>query len=345
MSKVALSLVAVWAVLISAALTGRFRRFALTRGLLDVPNERSSHVTPTPRGGGVAIVITVLLALPLLYALHGIQNMELLGLFGAGALAAAVGYADDRGLITLRPRLAAHFGAAIIVVGCIGVGSISNALALSPSLSWLAAVLGTLYVVWMLNLTNFMDGIDGLASTQIITVCLGGALCAYLSLHALSSAIAGALVLAFATAGFLVWNWPPAKIFMGDAGSGFLGVTLASLSLIAGNESPPLFWAWLILSGVFIVDATITLFVRIGRHEAFYMAHRSHAYQHAAQRFTHRRVTLSVALINIVWLLPLSIVATEGRVNAPLALVIAYAPLTAIAIAFRAGQPNSVTVE
>lgn len=104
-----LAIVCIAATLLSAALTGAFRRYALTRGLLDVPNERSSHHTPTPRGGGVAIVLTMLLALPALGLLHVLPWRVVGGLAGAGAVAALVGYADDHGLVSVLPRLGAHF--------------------------------------------------------------------------------------------------------------------------------------------------------------------------------------------------------------------------------------------
>ena len=138
--------------------------------------------------------------------------------------------------------------------------------------------------------------------------------------------IAFALTLAAATAGFLRWNWPPARIFMGDAGSGFLGVLLGALTLVAGTVSPALLWSCAILAGVFVVDATTTLMRRIVRHEKFYHAHRSHAYQHAARRYGHLRVTVAVAAINVLWLLPWALLASRGTLHGAVALALAYNP-------------------
>jgi Fuc2NAc and GlcNAc transferase len=145
-------------------------------------------------------------------------------------------------------------------------------------------------------------------------------------------------LLAAATLGFLVWNFPPAKIFMGDAGSGFLGLMLAALSLQAAVLRPVLFWCWVVLLGVFVVDATVTLIRRLLRGERVYEAHRSHAYQHAAIAFgAHRPVTLAVAAINVCWLLPWALAIAAGWVAGVVGLVLAYVPLVALALRFRAG--------
>jgi Fuc2NAc and GlcNAc transferase len=146
-------------------------------------------------------------------------------------------------------------------------------------------------------------------------------------------------ILAAATLGVLVWNWPPAKIFMGDGGSGFIGLMLAALSLQAAWVSPNLFWSWLILLGVFIVDATVTLILRVSRGQRFYEAHRSHAYQYAAQRFgAHLPVILIVGTINAVWLFPLAFLVARGSIDGLLGVAIAYLPLIAVTLWLKAGR-------
>ena len=204
-------------------------------------------------------------------------------------------------------------------------------------LGWLGSGLATLYLVWLINLTNFMDGIDGIAAVECITVSFGGVLLYVLSGPS-SLQWLMPLMLASACLGFLVWNWPPAKIFMGDVGSGFLGFMLAALSLQAARLSPRLFWGWVILLGIFVVDATFTLLRRIMRGERFYEAHRTHAYQYAARRFGHRPVTLAVARSMPVAAASRD-VAASGAVDGLIGVVIAYVPLCAAAIWFRAGQP------
>ncbi|MCF8976462.1 glycosyl transferase, partial [Pseudomonas edaphica] len=139
------------------------------------------------------------------------------------------------------------------------------------------------------------------------------------------------------------WNFPKARIFMGDAGSGFLGITLGVLSLQAAWVSPQLLWSWLILLGVFITDATWTLLRRLLRGDKVYEAHRSHAYQFASRQFgKHAPVTLVVAAINIGWLLPMALLVGNGTVDGFLGLLVAYLPLIALAVKFRAGEkePN-----
>jgi Fuc2NAc and GlcNAc transferase len=204
---------------------------------------------------------------------------------------------------------------------------------------WVAQVFGALLIVWLLNLYNFMDGIDGIAGVEAVTVCAGGAAVAFLVGYP-AGALA-CLLLAGASAGFLMWNYPPAKIFMGDAGSGFLGVVFGVLAVDAARYAPQLFWCWLILLGGFIVDATVTLLRRLMQFERVYEAHRTHAYQHASRAFGHRRVTLAFGAINLLWLLPLALSVAAGWLPGDLALVIAWLPLVALALYWRSGQPET----
>jgi Fuc2NAc and GlcNAc transferase len=146
------------------------------------------------------------------------------------------------------------------------------------------------------------------------------------------------LILVAAAAGFLCWNWPPAKIFMGDAGSGFIGFMFGVLALRAGWTDPVLFWGWTILLGVFVVDATLTLLRRALTGETFYVAHRSHGYQHAAQRYrAHGPVTVFVGVINVVWLLPIAVAVASDRLDGAIGVLLAYFPLLVLAAHFGAG--------
>lgn len=301
-------------------LTGLLRRYALAASVLDIPNARSSHSTPTPRGGGVAIVLVFLAGILLLYWFSALPAAAFYGLFGAGAWIAVIGFIDDHQHIPARWRLIGHFiGAAW---GLFWLNS------LPFNLGWLGYGLAAFYLVWLLNLYNFMDGIDGIASIEAISVTIGGVLLLGVS------ASYPLLLLLTAVAGFLVWNFPPAKIFMGDAGSGFLGIILGLFSL----QTPHLLTSWLILLGVFIVDATWTLARRFLRGEKVYEAHRSHAYQFASRHYSsHKTVSLAVAAINTFWLLPIALWVGLGHLNALLGLIIAYTPLLLLAIRFKAG--------
>lgn len=321
-------------------LTGVVRQYAFRRRLLDIPNARSSHIVATPRGGGVAIALTTLIALPVLGWMGALPWAHVAGFLGGGGVVAVIGFLDDHAHIARRWRLLAHFGAAAWVVYCLGGLPRLNALGLPLDVGWLGHLLAVVYIVWMLNLTNFMDGIDGIAAIEAVTVS-GSA--AFLSvLVAPGEALwLTPLVLAMATLGFLPWNWPPAKIFMGDAGSGFLGFMVAALSIQAAWSDPALFWSWVILLGVFVVDATVTLLRRTARGERVYEAHRTHAYQHVAQGRGHQAVTIAVAVINSIWLLPLATLVARDAVEGVAGAVVAYLPLLVAAVLLGAGAPPS----
>jgi Fuc2NAc and GlcNAc transferase len=321
-------------------LTGRFRRYALARQLLDIPNARSSHASATPRGGGMAIVLTTLIALPVLGALGALPWPEVWGLLGGGALAGLIGFADDHGHVAPLWRLLGHLAAAWWVLAWLGGLPPLSMLGFALEPGWLGNGLAVVYLAWLLNLTNFMDGIDGIAGLETVTVSLGGVLLYLVAVPGNTEWLAP-LVLASATLGFLVWNWPPAAIFLGDAGSGFLGLMLAALSLEAGWQAPRLFWSWVILLGAFVVDATVVLLRRMARRERFYEAHRSHAYQHAAERWgTHLHVTLAVGAVNVCWLFPWALIVALGSLDGLRGVLIAYAPLVAGALWLGAGEPS-----
>jgi Fuc2NAc and GlcNAc transferase len=185
-----------------------------------------------------------------------------------------------------------------------------------------------------------MDGIDGLAASEGIFVAWGGALLATFATATLSVSEAACLVGA-ACAGFLFWNWPPAKIFLGDVGSGYLGYVIAVLALAAGRLDPVALYAWVILGGAFWVDATLTLVRRALRREALHRAHCSHAYQALARRWgRHQRVTLTVMGINILWLFPWALFAELHPRWAPLSTLAALSPLAVLATIAGAGRPE-----
>lgn len=323
----------------SYLLTWVLRRYALRSDLIDVPNARSSHTVPTPRGGGVAIVCCLLVALPVLAWRELITWTLMWGLWGGGFTVAMVGFLDDHGHVPARWRLLGHFAAAVWVLFWFGGLPPIEFFGNQVHLGLWGHVLAVIWLVWQLNLYNFMDGIDGIASIEAITTCLGVAL-----IYALLGAWADMVVpvlLASAVSGFLIWNFPPARIFMGDAGSGFLGLTIGGLAIHAAWVAPQLLWSWLILLGVFIVDATWTLIRRLLQGVKVYEAHRSHAYQVASRRLgAHRPVTLGVLAVNLLWLLPVALATGIGRIDGVVGMVIAYAPLVWAAAKLKAGQPE-----
>ena len=322
--------------LLSLSLTAYLRHYALAKNIMDVPNHRSSHEVPTPRGGGVAFIVSFLFAIPFVSDFNPFISSVCIALVGSGLSVAIIGFWDDRKPVAARWRLLGHFGASIFALYCLGgLPSLVLGSFIFPA-GYLLNGLAIFYLVWLLNLYNFMDGIDGIAGIEAISVSLSGAFLYYLmgdySLMGLP------LALAAAVAGFLWWNFPAARIFMGDAGSGFLGLILGILSIQAAIVHAQLFWCWLILLGVFIVDSTLTLLCRLQRGCKVYEAHRSHAYQRALCYFNgHVGVTVGVLIINVVWLLPLAIFVAMGYVAGLTGVIIAYIPLIILAVKLKAG--------
>jgi Fuc2NAc and GlcNAc transferase len=322
---------------LSLVLTGLMRRYALQAQLLDRPNERSSHTVPTPRGGGVAIVATFLLLVTVLAALGQIGTPLWAALVASGLVVATLGFLDDRRPLPARWRFAGHLLAAAWVLAWLGPIPPVPILGVAVDLGAAGVALSALYLVWSINLFNFMDGIDGIASLEAIGVACGGAFIWWLVQPGAPWPVA--LLFAASVAGFLAWNFPPARIFMGDAGSGFLGLVVAVLALWSARENTHLFWAWFILGGCFMVDATTTLVRRVRRGERFNEAHRTHAYQYASRRHgSHKVVTLSVVAINTLWLLPLAVAVALHWLDGVAGVAIAFAPLVWLAFHYKAGD-------
>lgn len=322
--------------IISCSLTGLLRRYALASNLVDIPNHRSSHDAPTPRGGGVAFVICFLLTAMTLHYFNLIASAVFQAIIGAGSFVALLGFLDDHGNVPAKWRLLGHFAGCAFALYCLNFPALTIIhWTIHPGV--VVNIVIVFFLVWLLNLYNFMDGIDGIAAVEALTACAGGALLYYFTDQ--GNVIFLPLSLAFSVLGFLIWNFPPAKIFMGDAGSGFLGLTLGILSIQAGAINPNFFWAWLILLGVFIVDATITLIRRGLRGEILSEAHRSHAYQHASRYYgKHLPVTVGILIINVVWLMPIALAVGLGHLNSSIGLLISYTPLIVLAFAFHAGK-------
>jgi Fuc2NAc and GlcNAc transferase len=323
---------------LTMVLTGLMRRFAITRGLLDVPNARSSHVATTPRGGGLAIVLSTAAAILCLALLGVVRPRLALALVGGGGAVAAVGFADDHRPVGAGVRLAVHLFAAVWAVCWLGGFGELAVGARTLHIGWLGDIAAVLGVMWVLNLFNFMDGIDGIAASEAVFIT-AAALAPMQLLGVAGEVSAASLIFGAGTLGFLVWNWPPAKIFMGDVGSGYVGYAVATLALASAGSNPVAVWVWLILGGVFFVDATVTLVRRVMRGERAHQAHRSHAYQWLSRRWaSHRRVTLAVLAINLVWLLPWALLAALRPEYALAAVLLALAPLLVVAVAAGAGR-------
>jgi Fuc2NAc and GlcNAc transferase len=329
-------LIAVSAGLAAAVLTGLVRRMALARGLLDIPNVRSSHSVPTPHGGGAAIVLSVSVACIVLWMRRAIDGNLLIALLG-GLAVAALGFVDDRHHLKAGRRFAVHVMAALWALGWLGglpPVRLGNEVLSSGAAGY---AIGAIGMVWVLNLFNFMDGIDGLAASEGTFVAWGGALVAALG-PAADGVWQPAVIVGAACCGFLLWNWPPAKIFMGDVGSGYLGYLVSVLTVAATRTDPVALCVWLILGGVFWCDATVTMVRRVLRGQSAHTAHRGHAYQQLARRWgQHRRVTLLALGINLLWLLPWAAYAELHPARALACTLAALLPLIALTLLAGAG--------
>ena len=293
--------------LASLGLTYGLRKYALARSLMDIPNARSSHSVPTPRGGGVAIVVSFLVALAIIAATGGLDWSACFALLGAGGFVALVGFLDDHGHIAARWRLLAHFVAAFWALGWLGGAPALQLFGVQFDLGWLGFALTAVYLVWLLNLYNFMDGIDGIAGGVALSAAFGWMfLAANTNQHFVYWV---ALAIAAGSLGFLFHNWSPAKIFMGDAGSTFLGYTFAVLPLLSADEGGDALMLGTLLMWTFIMDAGVTFIRRALKGERVFDAHRTHLYQrlviggykHAQVSALYILLTLLAAALAYAW--------------------------------------------
>lgn len=299
---------------VGAVGAGIARNYARRCALLDQPGERRSHAVPTPRGGGAAIAVALLLATGwLAWTMPG-QRPMLAG-FGAGlAMVSLVGWLDDHRPLSPWSRLAVHVAAAsVFALGTWMQGG-------DPRV----AVLAFVATVVLVNVWNFMDGIDGLAASQAILVAVVPALLAG------GAGLALGLALAASTLGFLPWNFPRARLFLGDSGSGAIGFAIGALVAIAASVGSVEALALSLLPlSAFLLDAGLTLARRILRRERWWQPHVTHAFQHAARRQGHVRVTLAFG----AWTLFATVVAWSFRDMAFTSIIISLVPLYAVGAA------------
>jgi len=297
--------------LIGSVITRLLIAWAPRLGLVQIPNQRSSHIVPTPSGGGAAVAVSVI---GCALALISLGQFPINAAFWLvlGSIVAGLGFADD--VWDLSP--------AIRLVVQVVVVSATVALAWPlPDLQFgyyhlSAAVLSIFIVIaglWWINLFNFMDGIDGLAGSQAVLILAGALGLWFLAEGDVIGQPVWLLGLATvgASIGFLLSNWPPARIFMGDAGSNFLALVILMVMLALVGRGIIGYGAVLALAAVLISDATVTLVRRAARGERPWAAHRQHAYQRLSQRFGHRRVALGYGIATLLWALPLAVLAAE----------------------------------
>ena len=277
--------------LLSFSLTYFIKNYAIKKSLVASVNERSSHTTPTPHGGGIALSLTWFIGLVYLYFTNQIEENLFYALI-CGLAIAIVGLIDD--IIELKPKtrmivFTLASAAGLIIIGGLetlsfGIFEISNI--------FVTSIFAMLLILWFINLTNFIDGINGYVGSEFVFLSLAGFLI---------FGDAHFAVLAVSVLGFLFWNWNKAKIFMGDVGSTLLGYNIAIFTLYYANIETSNLWIWIILFGLFWFDATLTLIRRKLNGEKLSQAHKKHAYQRLTQSgWSHYKVTNYAILVNII---------------------------------------------
>lgn len=274
--------------------------FLVERSMVDVPNERTLHTGRVPRGGGLVIVVALLSGLLGValwtehYALYG----SVAALMSAWGL---LGWYDDR--IDLSPKL--RFVLQFVIAGLtvLLVGWISQVGWLY--LGWFGAIMTAVGIVWMANLYNFMDGMDGLAASQSIIASITLGFWFYMANNLALALVCG--IVAASSYGFLLWNWRPAKVFMGDVGSITLGAFFATMVVIAVNRHAYPVLSLVLIFGVFVSDASLTIARRLVQGEKIWLPHRTHYYQRLAnQGVSHSKIVLGA----IIMMLICSLIAT-----------------------------------
>jgi Fuc2NAc and GlcNAc transferase len=298
--------------ILSVILTYLIRIYALKYRILDIPNERSSHTDPTARGGGLAIVICWYIGLTCLFFNHSIDKTLYFALI-PGILLACVSLIDD--LIHIKPALrllTQIISVSLSLIILKGIGPIDiSIIEIKPSL--ILNIVTIIGAVWFINLYNFLDGIDGYASIEAIMVSI--VMYAF-TMNAVN------LILVAATLGFLIWNWPKAKIFMGDIGSTQLGFVLVILGIQFNNELEFSIVQWIMLTSLFWFDATLTLFRRWRNKEKLTVAHKKHAYQRAVQSgLTHQKAILVSLVMNLFIIVLIILTKVNESLIIPLFLV------------------------
>ncbi|RXJ54429.1 MraY family glycosyltransferase [Candidatus Marinarcus aquaticus] len=276
--------------LISFTLTFFIKYYAIKKSLMAQVNERSSHTVPTPHVGGIAIAVTWFIGLFYLYLNYEIESNLFYALL-VGCIISIISFFDD--LYELSPKIRLTVQALVAIFGLSFLGGFETLTfgLFDISNSIVTNVFAFFLIVWFINLTNFIDGINGYVGSEFVFLSLAGFIL---------FADAHFLVLGVSVLGFLFWNWNKAKIFMGDVGSTLLGYNVAIFTLYYANNEPNNFWLWITLFSLFWFDATITLIRRKLNKEKLSQAHKKHAYQRLTQAgWSHYKVTNYSIIINI----------------------------------------------
>ena len=302
------------------------KKSALRLKIVAIPNERSLHNKVTPRGGGVIIAIVFLVFLLVFYIAKQIMLAEFLVLFGGGLIMAVTGFLDD--ILELKASIRFIIQFFVAGWGLYWIGGIPSTVFFErlPILLGIANAVTVVGLVWFINSFNFIDGIDGLStsSATFFSLSIGG----YFLWQGIEPYGSLLIVLAACSLAFLCFNWPPAKIFLGDAGSNFFGYLFGAMVLITVKNGNLSIWTWLIILAYLITDTTTTTFLRLCLVKGWYHTHRSHAYQNLARVLdNHKFVTCLITGINVFYLLPLAYLSIQYQQYAWLAFAASVIPI------------------
>ena len=292
-------------------------------GIVATPNFRSLHEKAIPRGGGIVFSLVCLAVLTVLWRNGSIDGHLARTLVIGGLVAAASGFVDDVIQLRVFVKLLIQAALAAWILASNGGQAIYDVPLAPPLLDLAVSWFG---LIWLFNLYNFIDGIDGLASCGAILICALATL-AVMHGHADRSVLAVLALIAVTTLGFIPFNWPPARLFMGDSGSLFLGFCFGSLLTATASSGEVDLLVWVIIFAFFAGDTTTTTVLRIFLTDKWYRAHRSHAYQNLARMHGHRRVVNGVVLYHAAWLLPMSIIALRWPLMRMVIVVLALMPV------------------
>ena len=323
---------------LSLILTGIMKKIAWKYGVVDLPDARRSHLISTPRCGGMAIMLSFFIWMVYFIQFNGVAKHVWMPWL-PGFVIGLMGLWDDISPLSAKLRLFLQFSCtlmSLILLGGIEVQIVFFDIIVP---SWLVFGIAWVFMVWCINLYNFMDGINGIAGIEALSVSISMSILTLLELQYHWSLIWA--IFASAVAGFLIWNFPKAKIFLGDVGSQFIGYMFAILLIESAQVKPRWFWCGLILLGFFVVDATVTLLVRLWYRQEVLKPHKTHAFQILLRNLngSHTMVTAGVLCINVLWLMPWAILVYLSYLPGFLGLVLSYLPLVFLVYKVEAGRP------
>ena len=297
--------------------------FAKKYEILAYKNFRALHDNPMPRGGGVVFALVFILAVIAVSIIDKVDHDTMLAVCIGGTSAIIIGFIDDTINMRKTPKFVLQCCLAVWILLCFKGGYL---ITIERIPVWFSLVFTIISLVWLMNLYNFMDGVDGMAISGSVSIS-GFLLMVLLITSGPKDLILIFLLLAVCSLAFLIYNWHPAKIFMGDSGSLFLGYIFGALIIKTTLTGDINFWTWLIVFSYFVADTTTTTIMRILLVKKWYGEHRGHAYQNLARLWgSHSKVTVYVLLFKVLWLLPLAICSCVNYELAPLAAFLALFP-------------------